>query len=95
MVMAAPSHVDGGTQRDGNRVSVLANTKTLTQLHVYGNVSGRAASKEGVHAGVFYATEYDGVGVLANVDEHQQRVYNEADEEHGAPEEQGAAGRIR
>ena len=63
------SHVNGGAQRDGNRVSVLANTKALTQLHVYRDVSGRAAGKEGVHAGVFYAAEYDGVGVLANVAE--------------------------
>ncbi|CAI0773257.1 Uncharacterised protein [Serratia marcescens] len=77
-------HVDGGAQRDGNRVGVLIQVQLLAQFHVHRDVGGGAAGEEGGHAALAQAGEHQRIRVAADLPVNDQRVEHQRHQQHAA-----------
>src|SRR5690606_12803214 len=86
------SHVDGGTQRNGDGVGVLVQAQTLAQLHVDRHVGRRAAGEEGGQAAFAQAHEHQRVGIAANLPPDDDRVDDQGHEQHAADQHQQQLG---
>ena len=79
-----PSHVDGGSQGDGDGVLLLVQAQLLAQPQVDRDISGGAAGEEGHDAALLQAAEHQGIGVAPDAQEDQNGVDDQGHEEHTA-----------
>ncbi len=77
-------HVDGGTQRNGDRIGIFRQTQFFTQRHVDRDIGRRAAGKEGGHTALFEASQHQRIGVALDLPEDDQRVDHKGDKQHAA-----------
>ena len=77
-------HVDGGTERNGNRIDLLVESQIFAKLKVYGNVSCRASGEECGDTAVFQTFENQRIRVSAYADESNERIDHECGNQHAS-----------